>query len=76
MRKRIEKLEIVDLDHHPIIVWLKSRLKRKERKKEGRIMARRGIWNEEGSNEFRKIRKIRRRGRRLTGRNRKDIEKD
>ncbi|KMQ87041.1 hypothetical protein RF55_13795 [Lasius niger] len=57
MRERMERLEVgeeVDSDHHPVVIWMKG----KERDSEGRRgrarIIRRGNWDEEGRNEFRK----------------------
>jgi len=57
VRGNVEKIEIgdrVESDHHPIVVWIKGKIRR-ERKKErrGEIIRNRGIWwNEEGNKKF------------------------
>ena len=55
IREKVERLEVgekVDLDHHPLILWIRGSAKRKRRRKEVEKIRRRGIWNEEGRTQF------------------------
>lgn len=50
----MEVEEKVDSDHHPIVAWIRGRV-RKEGRNEGiNRVAKRGIWNEEGIERFKK----------------------
>lgn len=50
--ERLEVGENVDSDHHPLIVWVRGKLEREQRKREGERIRRRGLWSEEGRTQF------------------------
>jgi len=44
----------VELDHHPIVVWFKGKIRREKKiERRGETIRNRGIWNEEGRRKFR-----------------------
>jgi len=55
VKERVERMGIgerIDSDHHPVIVWIKGRVRREERRGGGKRLRSREIWNEEGRKEF------------------------
>ncbi|KMQ88014.1 hypothetical protein RF55_12574 [Lasius niger] len=57
IRDRMERLEVgeeVDSDHHPVILWMKGKERGSEGRRGGAGIIRRGTWDEEGRNEFRR----------------------
>ncbi|XP_070157223.1 uncharacterized protein [Polyergus mexicanus] len=54
--EKIERLKIgqdIDSDHHPVICWIKGEDSWKKKRK-GKQKGRRGVWNEEGREKFRR----------------------
>ncbi|XP_024875210.1 ABC transporter F family member 4-like [Temnothorax curvispinosus] len=55
VRERVERLEVgerVDSDHHPVTLWMRGKLEKDQKKREGGRVKRRGIWSEEGRSQF------------------------
>jgi len=56
--ERMEVEKKVELDHQPIVAWIRGKIKRereREREREGeRQTISRGVWYEEGRKEFKK----------------------
>ncbi|XP_077273093.1 uncharacterized protein LOC143903409 [Temnothorax americanus] len=55
VREGLERLEVgerVDSDHHPVTIWMKGKLEKDQRKREGERVRRRGIWSEEERTQF------------------------
>jgi len=57
VKKKVEKIEMrnrMESDHHPIVVWIKGKIRREERKeRRSEIIRNRKIWNKERRKKFR-----------------------
>ncbi|XP_011883686.1 PREDICTED: RNA-directed DNA polymerase from mobile element jockey-like, partial [Vollenhovia emeryi] len=49
----MEIVDRIDSDHQPVVVWLKGRRNKKVRRSRARREGGRGVWDEEGREEFR-----------------------
>jgi len=55
VRDRIERMEVeerIESDHHPIVAWIRGKIKGERRREGKRQTISRGTWDEEGKKEF------------------------